>query len=106
MPSESSELYEAMRSYTAAALQLVSKQCPEGPPYLMPLPDNWKRDSDRRFRLYDESVPYWVDCILSNRDALHNLDAYQRLLAVLRDSPDIAAQMDQLVGTAMGMSAL
>jgi hypothetical protein len=31
MPSESSELYEAMRSYTAAALQLVSKQCPEGP---------------------------------------------------------------------------
>jgi hypothetical protein len=106
MPSESSELYEAMRSYTAAALQLISKQCPEGPSYLMPFPDNWKRDSEQRFRVYDKSIPYWVDCILSNRDALHNLDEYQRVLVVLRDTPDIAAQMDQLVGTVIGMSGL
>lgn len=106
MPSESSELYEAMRSYTAVALQLVSKQCPEGPPDLMRSPDNWKRDSDRRFRVYDESIPYWVGCILSSRDALHNLDEYQRLLAVFRDTPDIAAQMDQLVGTAFGTTTL
>jgi hypothetical protein len=106
MPSESSELYEALRSYTAAALQLVSKQCPERPPDLMPSPYNWKRASDQRFQVYDESIPYWADCLLSHRDALHNLDEYQRVLAVLRGTPDIAAQMDQLVGTAMGMSGL
>jgi hypothetical protein len=106
MSSESSELYEAMRSYTAVALQLLSEQCPEGPPELMRFLDDWKRDSDRRFRLYDRSWPYWVHCILSNSDALHNLDEYQRLVAVLRGTPDIAAQMDQLVGTAVGGSAL
>jgi hypothetical protein len=64
MPSESSGLYEAMRSYTAAALQFVSKQCPERPSYLMPSLSNWKRASDQRFQVYDESIPYWVDCIL------------------------------------------
>jgi hypothetical protein len=106
MPSESSELYEAMRSYTAAALQLVSKQCPERPPYLMPSPDNWKRVSDHRFQVYDESIPYWVGCILSNRDALHNLDEYQRVLAILRGTPDIAAQMDQVVRAGVEITTL
>lgn len=106
MPSESSELYEALRSYTAAALQLVSKQCPERPPDLMPSPYNWKRASDQRFQVYDESIPYWVDCLLSHRDALHNLDEYQRVLAVLRGTPDIAAQMAQVVGAGVEITTL
>jgi hypothetical protein len=72
----------------------------------MPSPDNWKRVSDHRFQVYDESIPYWVDCILSNRDALHNLDEYQRVLAVLRGTPDIAAQMDQVVGAGVEITTL
>jgi hypothetical protein len=106
MPSESSELYEAMRSYIAAALQLASKQCPERPPYLMPSSTNWKCASDQRFQVYDESIPYWVGCILSNRDALHSLDEYQRVLAVLPSTPDIAAQMDQVVGAGVEITTL
>jgi len=95
------ELYDAMRAYTATAFRLLSERCAPAPPKTRPFSDEWRRDSDGLFRLYDESEPYWRDCITTNWDALHSLQEYRHLFELFARIPYITQQVDQLVGTSM-----
>lgn len=66
----SSDLYGAMRAYTEAALRLLREACPAGPPTIIHGLDDWRRDPDGMFRLYDREEPFWVDCTSELTQAL------------------------------------
>jgi len=99
---EPGDLERAMREYVQAAVRLLAEVCPEAPPMVLRGLDEWKRDSDGIFRLYDREEPFWVRCIQLHEEQLHSLDGYHHLVAVLRGIPHIAQQLDELVGTAIG----
>ena len=98
-PAVPNPLRKAFLEYTEAAMRELQKVCP--PSAAQPLTglDEWRRDSDGVFRLYDREEPYWVRCIRTYRERLHSLPEYTQLVAVLRNDPEIAMQIDTLVGT-------
>lgn len=97
-----SNLYQAVRDYVQAAMSLLAEACHEGPPRVIFGLDEWKRDPDNIFRLRDREEPFWVQCIEANRDRLHELNEYRRVVAALRTIPHISQQLENLVGTVQG----
>src|SRR5439155_23296544 len=75
--------------------------CPDGPPVVLHGMDEWRRDRDGVFRLYDQEQPAWIDCLRRHTDRLHELDEYRNLIAVLRATPYTAELLDQLVGSVL-----
>lgn len=94
-----SDLYNAMQAYAKAGLRLLREVCPEGPPDVLHGLDEWRRDSDGAFRLYDREDPYWVRCFWRHADSLHSLNEYERLVSVLRATPHVAELLDTLAGS-------
>lgn len=99
-------VYESMTAYVAAAMDLLRARCPEAPPERERGHHEWVRTSDTSFALQDHERPFWESCLPANLDAIHALPEYSRLLEALRADPDLDPQLDQLVGTAMGATAL
>jgi Apea-like HEPN len=100
--NQSSDLYRAMREYIQAALQFLASVCPVGPSRIVKGRPEWKRDSDKFFRLHDREEPFWAECIQFNLEKLHALDEYHRLDGIIRAIPEINLQLDNLVGTELG----
>jgi hypothetical protein len=99
-PPPTDELREALRLYVRAAMQMLQATCPPGPPDVIVGSDDWRRDRDGVFRLYDVQEPFWVACLLRSDEQLHGLPEYARVLEALHATPYAAELVDELVGTA------
>ena len=101
MASASATLKETARGYVSAAIELLAKECPEGPPRVMVGLLEWVRTSPNTFVLNDRDEPYWADGLFRHRDRLLSLSEYAEFMAALRADPTIAPHLDTLVGTAL-----
>ena len=99
MNINSKEVYKAIREYVQTAMEFLASECPEGPSLILKGLDEWRRGPDNLFRRYDREDPYWVECIRRHEDRIHTLDEYRRLVDVIRNVPEIAEQLETLVGT-------
>lgn len=93
------ELRDALRTYVRTAMQVLQAACPDGPPEVIVGTDEWRRDSDGVFRLYDQKQPLWVTGLWRLDEQLHGSPDYARVLAALRATPYANELLDQLVGT-------
>ena len=97
--AEPSEFYRAMHAYAETAMCLLREACRDRPPVVLHGLDEWRRDPDGVFRLYDREEPFWVDCLRRHDDRLHALDEYRAVVEVLRTTPYASELLDQLVGS-------
>ena len=97
--AEPSEFYRAMHAYAETAMCLLREACRDGPPVVLHGLDEWRRDPDGVFRLYDREEPFWVDCLRRHDDQLHALDQYRTVVETLRTTPHASGLLDQLVGS-------
>jgi hypothetical protein len=93
------QLRQAYLEYTTAAIRTLEGLCSNGAARVLRGLDEWRRDTDGVFRLYDREEPYWVHCIYTYKDRLHSLPQYDQLISILRSDPDISPLIDTLVGT-------
>src|SRR6516225_4653080 len=66
-------LKEAARAYVRAVIELLAKECPEGPSRVAVGRLEWIRTSPNTFVLHNREEPYWADGLFLHRDRLLSL---------------------------------
>ena len=84
MSLRAGEFYQTMKAYVRTAMEALAEACPKVPPVKLVGLDEWVRTSGNAFVMRDREQPYWEECILRNRDRLHSLGQYQRLVDALK----------------------
>jgi hypothetical protein len=106
MTSTIATLKEAARAYVRAVIELLAKECPEGPSRVAVGRLEWIRTSPNTFVLHNREEPYWADGLFLHRDRLLSLGEYAELTAALGRDPTIAPQLNTLVGTPLSAQSL
>jgi hypothetical protein len=97
-----SSLYGPARAYVQAAIELLARICPEGPPERLVGLKSWRRTGENFFVMVDEERPYWHRCLRDHADELHSLSEHKAWSDALASEPFSARHLDAFVGSTRG----
>src|ERR1700730_7864733 len=96
--NETSAVYKSADRYVAAAIDLLRPEI-SGQPATMEWFPKWIRTNQGHFVQRPHQVSIIPMILLRRSEQLHSLKEYSDLVKALRQVPEIAVQLDALVGT-------